>query len=66
MCANKRQNAALKAANQLQKKPSELWGINMTKIKVESWRWLYLVVVKDWGSKKIVDWSLSVTTKTRD
>ena len=26
----------------------------MTKVKVESWGWLYLVVVKDWGSKKIV------------
>lgn len=47
-------------------KPNELWGIDMTKIKVESWGWLYLVVVKDWGSKKIVGWSLSVTSKTRD
>ena len=38
-------------------RPNELWGIDMTKIKVESWGWLYLVVVKDWGSKKIVGWS---------
>jgi putative transposase len=36
--------------------PNRLWGIDMTKIKVESWGWLYLVVVKDWASKKIVGW----------
>lgn len=47
-------------------KPNELWGIDMTKVKVQSWGWLYLVIVKDWGSKKIVGWSLSVTSKTRD
>jgi transposase InsO family protein len=42
--------------------PNELWGIDMTKVKVDSWGWLYLVVVKDWGSKKIVGWSLSTTS----
>lgn len=26
---------------------NELWSIDMTKIKVEAWEWLYLVVVKD-------------------
>ena len=46
--------------------PNELWGIDMTRVKVDSWGWLYLVVVKDWGSKKIVGWSLSTTSKTRD
>jgi putative transposase len=46
--------------------PNRLWGIDMTKIKVESWGWLYLVVVKDWASKKIVGWSLSSTSKTTD
>lgn len=47
-------------------RPNELWGIDMTKIMVESWGWLYLVVVKDWGSKKIVGWDLSVCSKTKD
>jgi len=47
-------------------RPNELWGIDMTKIMVESWGWLYLVVVKDWGSKKIVGWDLSLTSKTED
>ncbi|HRW98694.1 MAG TPA: IS3 family transposase [Cyclobacteriaceae bacterium] len=46
--------------------PNKLWGIDMTKIKVESWGWLYLVAVKDWASKKIVGWSLSTTSKTGD
>ena len=47
-------------------KPNELWGIDMTKVKVESCGWSYLVLVKDWGSKKIVGWSLSATSKTKD
>ena len=47
-------------------KPKSLWGIDMTKIQVQSWGWLYLVVVKDWGSKKIVGWDLSTQSKTED
>lgn len=46
--------------------PNRLWGIDMTKIHVESWGWLYLHVVKDWGSKKITGWSLSPTSRTDD
>jgi len=46
--------------------PNELWGIDMTKIMVESWGWVYLHVVLDWGSKKIVGWHLSITSKTED
>lgn len=46
--------------------PNELWGIDMTKIAVQSWGWLYLHVIKDWGSKKITGWSLSTTSKTSD
>ena len=44
--------------------PNELWGIDMTKVFVESWGWVYLHVVKDWGSKKIVGWQLSARSKT--
>ena len=46
--------------------PNRLWGIDMTKICVESWGWLYLVVVLDWASKKIVGWDLATTSKTAD
>lgn len=46
--------------------PNILWGMDMTKIMVESWGWLYLHVVLDWGSKKLVGWHLSTTSKTKD
>ena len=38
----------------------------MTKIHVHSWGWLYLHLVLDWGSKKVVGWQLSTTSKTAD
>ena len=47
-------------------KPNELWGIDMTKIMVDSWGWVYLHVVLDWASKKIVGWQLSPRSKTVD
>jgi transposase InsO family protein len=46
--------------------PNKLWGTDMTKILVESWGWVYLHVVFDWGSKKIVGWHLSPRSKTED
>lgn len=47
-------------------KPNELWGIDMTKVMVDSWGWVYLHVVLDWASKKIVGWQLSPRSKTVD
>jgi transposase InsO family protein len=47
-------------------RPNELWGIDMTKILVNSWGWVYLHVVLDWGSKKIVGSELSLQSKTAD
>lgn len=47
-------------------KPNDIWGIDMTKVMVESWGWVYLHVVFDWGSKKIVNWQLSPRSKTAD
>jgi len=47
-------------------RPDELWGIDMTKILVASWGWMYLHVVLDWGSKKIVGYELSRQSKTGD
>lgn len=48
------------------KKPNDVWGIDMTKVMVESWGWVYLHVVLDWGSKKIVGFQLSPRSKTAD
>jgi transposase InsO family protein len=46
--------------------PNRIWGIDMTKIHVHSWGWLYLHLVLDWGSKKVVGWHLASTSKTSD
>jgi putative transposase len=35
-------------------KPNEWWGIDMTQILVEDFGWVYIVVVLDWYTKKIV------------
>jgi putative transposase len=35
-------------------KPNEWWGIDMTKVLVEGFDWVYSVVVLDWNTKAIV------------
>jgi putative transposase len=35
-------------------KPNEWWGIDMTKVAVEGFGWVYIVVILDWYTKKIV------------
>lgn len=47
-------------------RPNQFWGIDMTKIKLYGWGWLYLTVVLDWYSKEIVGYSLSLQSKTQD
>lgn len=34
--------------------PNEWWGIDMTKVLVEGFGWVYIVIVLDWYTKKIV------------
>ena len=34
--------------------PNQWWGIDMTKVMVEGYGWVYVVVVLDWYSKKMV------------
>lgn len=48
------------------KRPNQVWGIDMTKIMVPSWGWMYLTVVLDWHTKKIVGYDLSPQSKTDD
>lgn len=45
-------------------RPNQFWGIDMTKIKLHGWGWLYLCVVLDWHSKEIVGYSLNLQSKT--
>jgi putative transposase len=47
-------------------RPNEFWGIDMTKIRMATWGWLYLVVVLDWYTKEIVGYSLGIQSKTED
>ena len=42
--------------------PNHYWGIDMTKIKIAPWGWLYLCVVLDWCTREIVGYSLSLYT----
>ncbi len=45
---------------------NQYWGIDMTKVMIPSFGWLYLVIVLDWHTKKIVGYSLSSHSKTKD
>ena len=47
-------------------RPNQFWGIDMTKFMVGSAGWVYLVIVLDWYTKKIVGWDLSLRSKTAD
>jgi putative transposase len=35
-------------------KPNEWWGIDMTKVLVSGFGWVYIVVILDWYTKKVV------------
>lgn len=45
---------------------NQIWGTDMTKIMVSSWGWIYLHIILDWYTKKIVGYDLSLTSKTTD
>ena len=47
-------------------RPNQIWGTDMTKIMIQGAGWVYLHIVLDWYSKKIVGWSMTATSKTRD
>lgn len=47
-------------------RPNQYWGIDMTKIMIENYGWLYLHVVLDWHTKEIVGFSISDRSKTDD
>lgn len=47
-------------------RPNQFWGIDMTKIRMNTWGWLYLTIVLDWHTKEIIGHSLSLQSKTED
>lgn len=44
--------------------PNQWWGIDMTKVLVESFGWVYLVVVLDWYTKKFVGYHIGLQATT--
>jgi transposase InsO family protein len=47
-------------------RPNQYWGIDMTKVLIKSSGWLYLVIVLDWFTKKIIGYSLKARSRTSD
>ena len=45
---------------------NQVWGIDMSKVMIENFGWIYLVIVIDWYTKKIVGYSLRFQSKTKD
>lgn len=41
-------------------RPREWWGIDMTKVMVEGFGWMYIVAVLDWYTKKIVGYYVGI------
>jgi putative transposase len=47
-------------------RPNQYWGTDMTKIKISTFGWLYIVIVLDWYTKEIVGYSLNTQSKSAD
>lgn len=65
-----RPNLKLKAKRTINtKKPkptkiNEWWGIDMTKVNIQGFGWIYVVIILDWYSKKIVGHYAGVQSKS--
>jgi len=47
-------------------RPNHIWGTDMTKVMIALFGWLYVVIVLDWYTKKIVGYSISTKSKASD
>lgn len=47
-------------------RPQQIWGMDMTKFIIDGLGWVYLVIVLDWYTKKIVGWDLALRSKTAE
>jgi putative transposase len=45
-------------------RPRQYWGIDMTKFMIPALGWIYLVIVLDWYTKKVVGWDLSLRSRS--
>ncbi len=46
-------------------RPYEWWGIDMTKVMVEGFGWMYIVVALDWYTKRIVGYYAGVQSQSK-
>ncbi len=46
--------------------PNQIWGTDMTKVKLPHTGWAYIVLVLDWHTKKIVGHGIACRSKTDD
>lgn len=46
-------------------RPNDWWGIDMTKVLVQSYGWVYIVLVLDWYTKKIIGYYAGPQAKTQ-
>ncbi|MFH1039596.1 MAG: IS3 family transposase [bacterium] len=47
-------------------KINQWWGTDMNKFYINNFGWIYLVIVLDWFTKKIVGYNLNVRSKSED
>ncbi|MEO0075363.1 MAG: IS3 family transposase [candidate division WOR-3 bacterium] len=47
-------------------RPKQYWDIDMTKFIINGLGWVYLVIVLDWYTKKVVGWDISLRSKSSD
>jgi transposase InsO family protein len=45
-------------------RPNQWWGIDMTKVLVDSFGWVYVVLVLDWHTKKVVGYYAGIQSKS--
>lgn len=48
------------------KVPNQIWGMDMTKVRLQDWGWVYVHAVLDWYTKEIIGYHLSLSSKTSD
>ena len=69
LCKTKRYKAKRKISNRNKpraNRPRQFWGIDMTKIMISGFGWVYLVVILDWYSRKVVGWSLDIRSRSKE
>ena len=55
-----------KTSKPIATKPNSWWGIDMTKIKLKYFGWIYITIVIDWYSKKLLGYHLGRQSKSSD